>query len=89
MIIRRWRHGVDKYRSQAYACRCDHCRYGNTERMRGERRTRFERLAADPTLAVHGLAATYSNWGCRCRECTDANTAKTNEYRQQRRGVAS
>jgi len=63
-------HGVSAYRSNY--CRCDVCRIASTDRAREERQARRERLLADPTLAPHGVPATYSNWGCRCRECTTA-----------------
>jgi hypothetical protein len=38
------------------------------------REGRGERLAADPTLAPHGVRNTYVNWMCRCEPCTTANT---------------
>ena len=33
-------------------------------------------LIVDPTLAPHGSASTYSNWGCRCDDCRTAHAAK-------------
>lgn len=33
---------------------------------------RVARLIADPSLAPHGVPSTYTNWGCRCDECSIA-----------------
>lgn len=41
---------------------------------------RTERLRLDPTLAPHGITSTYSNWGCRCALCTQANAEKSAAY---------
>lgn len=73
------------YRNMRYACRCDDCRTANTERARAEKRSRVARLAADPTLAPHGKASTYNNWGCRCPLCVAANTERGRAYKQGRR----
>lgn len=38
------------------------------------RAKRVARLREDPALPVnHGAPATYSNWGCRCELCVDAD----------------
>jgi hypothetical protein len=39
--------------------------------------------------AGHGNASTYQNYGCRCRPCTDANTAKSLAYKARRRERAA
>jgi hypothetical protein len=46
------------------------------------RRTRKQRLLDHPSLAPHGKASTYTEWGCRCEDCTVAKR----EYKQRRRG---
>ena len=45
-----------------------------------EQQRRRGRLAADPSLAPHGSVSTYRNWGCRCAECTVANTVACRAY---------
>ncbi|MGH3497426.1 MAG: hypothetical protein ACRDP1_08180, partial [Nocardioidaceae bacterium] len=42
---------------------------------------RAARLAADPTLAVHGKVSTYTNWGCRCNLCYVYAAAQFRAYR--------
>src|SRR4029079_16230482 len=61
-------------------CRCDDCRAAWTSYTRDARKSRYARLAADPTVAEHGKASTYGNWGCRCRACTDAWSAVRLDY---------
>lgn len=73
------------YRNQNYACRCDDCTAANTERARRERRSRRERLAADPTLAPHGDVQTYKNWGCRCEPCTAVHAEACRQYKARKR----
>ena len=58
-------------------CRCDDCRRANVE----YHRTLKERLARrDPPQ--HGPSA-YTNWGCRCAVCTDANKRKSAAWRER------
>lgn len=45
---------------------------------------RCARLIQDPECAPHGVAGTYTNWGCRCTPCREAanagrSTRKVNE----------
>lgn len=75
------------YRNARYKCRCDECREANTLRYREERQRRAERLAADPTLAPHGVASTYTNWLCRCGPCSEANADRCREYSKRRRAA--
>lgn len=67
-------HGLaSTYRSTVYACRCDECRAAHAERFRHERQARRERLTEEASALEHGTKSTYSNWGCRCAPCTEAN----------------
>lgn len=34
---------------------------------------------------AHGTVSMYKNQGCRCRACTDANTASVRRYRQSKK----
>ena len=72
-------HGRSRYVN--HGCRCDICTAANTEVAMAGRRTRTERLAADPTLAEHGRRSTYTNWGCRCEPCTEAHSLFLRERR--------
>ena len=74
-------HGVSAYSN--HRCRCDVCRSAFSEYQRNARRERRERLRQDPELAQHGLAATYHNWSCRCRPCTDAASTETMARKQR------
>jgi hypothetical protein len=57
-------------------CRKDH----NLAALEGNE-SRHRRLLADPTIAKHGSASTYLNWGCRCDPCRAAATAKSRTSR--------
>lgn len=70
-------HGTaSTYRSGVYRCRCDDCRIAHTKRLAEEREIRRLRLLADPSLAPHGRVSTYTNWKCRCKKCSYANSAR-------------
>lgn len=65
-----------------YRCDCADCRARHTTDVGHDRRTRFaQRVEVDGRLIhpspdiTHGAEATYVNWGCRCPECSEANTA--------------
>jgi hypothetical protein len=60
-------HGARRYKR---GCRCDICREANCARSLRERRARYE---MGPPAHVHGTYNGYMEWGCRCRECKDAN----------------
>lgn len=45
------------------------------------RRVRVDgRLVAPLPDEKHGTTSAYSNWGCRCLPCTEANTTEWREY---------
>lgn len=53
-------------------CRCDQCRELHRARCAAIRAA----LAARPREDVpHGTLSGYRSWRCRCRPCTQANTA--------------
>lgn len=57
-----------------YGCRCQPCKDENTKSTLRGRKSRTERLKANPGLMPHGRYMTYQNWGCRCRACTTAHS---------------
>jgi hypothetical protein len=65
-------------------CRCKKCRVAHTARTIRRTAERTRLLAADPSLAPHGRASTYRNWGCRCRPCTTANSEYCAAYKRSR-----
>lgn len=68
--LRRYRRG----------CHCEECRAENRAhhyRWREDARARLERGEAE---VEHGHPWTYSNWACRCPECTEA-------WRQYLKGI--
>lgn len=81
-------HGHGDHRTYAKGCRCTRCRAANAERCRRQQ----ERRISDPEAADragHGKASTYQNYNCRCRPCTEANSAKSLAYKAQRRERAA
>lgn len=60
--------------------RCDECRRNARERKRVKIAWRRRLLAEDPSLREHGTHATYDQWGCRCRPCTNAANARRRSY---------
>jgi hypothetical protein len=66
-------------------CRCKPCTEANRIYYRGCRAKMVERLKADPTLAEHGKAATYANWGCRCDPCKAAQSAANRQQAERRK----
>lgn len=66
-------------------CRCDGCRTASRNRQYRQKKIRQKRLAKDMTLANHGQASTYMNWGCRCEPCTTAHSARCVLYARRRR----
>lgn len=65
-------HGLSRYRSKKYRCRCEVCRKANSEEFARERANRAERIRQDPSLRPHGIRNTFHNWDCRCDVCCDA-----------------
>jgi hypothetical protein len=68
-------------------CRCSECREANRVYRIADVARRTARLAADPTLAPHGKAVTYSNWGCRCAPCSTAHSARCRAYKLRRKAA--
>jgi hypothetical protein len=56
----------------------------STAAGRALRAARAARLAADPTAAPHGRAATYKHWRCRCKPCTKAHSQDVLDRKQAR-----
>lgn len=71
-------HGAQ--RAKVLGCHCDRCREDVARRNRADRESRRLRLLADPTLAVHGRASTYTNWVCRCVPCIEAKARDWARY---------
>lgn len=74
------KHGThNAYRA---GCRCDDCRRGHAVYCWEKRQERMRRLRSGQVGRLpHGTKSTYTNWGCRCEPCTQANTATIREYR--------
>lgn len=72
------KHGASAYRHGL--CRCEVCRAD----VYREVSLRAARLAADPSLAPHGDRSTYTNWGCRCADCTRVHVAYCADRRKLR-----
>lgn len=74
-------------------CRCEPCRHAWAEKVRARKAQRHAMrtevagrlVAAHLPDSQHGNPNTYSNCGCRCRECTDA---WTDSYRVRRERAA-
>jgi hypothetical protein len=61
-----------------HGCRCEVCKRVNAERCS---RRRKERDPSKLPPERHGKISTYSNWNCRCGECTEAwNTYQNKRY---------
>lgn len=61
---------------------CAACRRAHAERNVRDTVSRARRIREDPSLATHGKAATYANWGCRCDPCTDAAASSHAAWRR-------
>lgn len=77
-----FRHGEWAYRVRK--CRCDACKEAHRAKLLREVHRRTARLLADPTVAEHGRASTYRNWGCRCDACRVADSTRRNAMRPPR-----
>jgi len=75
-------------------CWCDSCT-AKREKIRGRvrkyRKGRLDsRIVVDGRLVApvppekHGRASTYTNWGCRCQPCTEAQTSTFEATRRER-----
>lgn len=73
-------------------CRCAACRKASSDLRRNMKEAHWQRrvtvdgrpVAAHLPDGKHGLASTYSHYGCRCAPCTATNSAKAREYHQRR-----
>jgi hypothetical protein len=45
-----------------------------------------QRARQDPSLIPHATPQGYSYWGCRCDDCTEANTQRRRRQRDAARG---
>lgn len=57
------------------------------KREREAKAARKAQIAADPSLAPHGVLTTYSNWACRCDKCKTAWSEYMREYHQRRKAT--
>lgn len=78
----------------ASGCRCARCteaqRVGLGERKAqryADRELTDGRLVATAAGLTHGNKSTYNNWGCRCRPCTEVNSARSAAYYRARRAA--
>ncbi len=76
-ILKREIHGqLQCYRA---GCSCKLCKAANTEHSR---RTR-EKYTTEPEKIPHGTDSGYTNWGCRCEECSAARALATKQYQKR------
>jgi len=75
-------HGV--IATYANGCRCAIC----SAALLAQRRARHALAAANggvyPGPIMHGAVAAYTNYGCRCQECTDSHLAAQKRMRANR-----
>ena len=64
----------------SHGCHCALC----TEAWRLDRAAVAGRWRARGGNPTHGKASTYQIYGCRCRPCTKANSAKCRAYKKRR-----
>lgn len=77
------RHGkVEGYRKN---CKCEPCKAAWREKCNRERQARFA-MKLDPEDPRHGTPNFYSNYGCRCRKCTDAQNLADPRISHESRG---
>jgi hypothetical protein len=62
-------------------CHCDPCRSAHAEY---ERRRRAVRQTLPAKEIPHGSGG-YTNYRCRCAECTEGHRLRIHQYRDQRR----
>lgn len=85
------RHSANSYKNGT--CLCGVCCSAHTREQRAAKRARFAArediggvlVAITVPEENHGRASTYRNWGCRCEECSAAESVKTVERRESRR----
>jgi hypothetical protein len=64
-------------------CRCADCLAANAAYHRMCRNDRLRLVEEHTAEFEHGPSA-YTNWGCRCEICTEANKARCREYQTRR-----
>lgn len=77
-------------------CRCDPCAEANREYLRKYRAANKEKIRATQLRYTaklkesngidipHGTRSGYSDYGCRCDRCKEANTNYARRYRERR-----
>jgi hypothetical protein len=66
-------HGTaGRYKSKKYACRCQPCSAAMAAYTQTLKENR-KREAENPDDPRHGTRSFYTNYGCRCERCTQAN----------------
>ena len=66
-------HGTPgRYKSNKYKCRCQECQAAMAADRADRKAARFEQTK-DPNDPRHGKRSFYTNYGCRCDRCTEAN----------------
>lgn len=80
-------HG-SRYTYITHGCRCDACTKANSvacrewaHRQLAQRELIDGRLVAPVWAELHGKQSTYTNHGCRCEPCTQANRDAQTHYR--------
>lgn len=67
-------------------CRCEPCTVAWRQKCTRERQARFAR-ELDPEDPRHGTTNFYSNYGCRCDKCTDAQSVADPRIGHNARGT--
>jgi hypothetical protein len=90
--VERW-HGTSGGYTN-HKCRCDECRAAWRAYISRRRAERYAEVNGGPASddvrakkladVKHGTESTYTNWGCRCRPCTDGHNAYCRAARQRR-----
>lgn len=68
-------------RGYSRGCHCGSCRAAHNETQKRGTRARATRPAKQ---IPHGTQNGYCNYSCRCPACTEANAARSRQYRQRR-----
>lgn len=72
------RHGL--WSTYCVGCRCNPCRRAASERAYCKREERYDRLRRGLVRVEHGVFRTYSEFGCRCSECSSAFRVVIRQY---------
>lgn len=68
---------------------CEPCRAANTDDVKRRRRLGQSKPHLDPGDSRHGTVNGYSNYGCRCRSCGQANARASADWRKAHKKEAS